>query len=71
MDTKNLSYFSYIYWKEKILYIWGLIYIFILCFFPIPEKKGVRTKGGHDDGKGGYDNSGGMGKSGFGCGSGG
>ncbi len=65
------SIFSIEYWKKKILYIWSFIYLFILCFFPIPEKKGVKTRGASSDGKGGYDNKGGFGKTGFGCSSGG
>ena len=73
MDSRNISCFSWIYWKTKFEYIWSIIYLFLLCFFPIPEKKGIKTRGATSDGKGGYDNRGGFGKtgSGFGCSSGG
>ena len=73
MNSEKLSYFSWTYWKIKIENIWSIIWLFILCFFPLPEKRGVKTKGAVSDGRGGYDNRGGFGKtgSGFGCGSGG
>ena len=73
MDSRNLSVFSWMYWKTKIQYIWSIIYLFILCFFPLPEKRGVQTRGATPDGRGGYDNRGGFGKTsrGFGCSSGG
>ena len=66
MDSRNLSYFSWVYWKTKIEYIWSIIYLFLLCFLPLPEKKGIRTTGATSDGRGGYENRGGMGKRGFG-----
>ena len=72
MDSRNLSIFSWMYWKTKIEYIWGIIYLFLLCFFPIPERKGVRTASASDNGRGGFDNRNGYGKRGFGgCGGGG
>ena len=73
MDSRKMSIFSFVYWKTKIEYIWSIIWLFILCFFPIPERKGVKTSGAVSDGRGGYDIRGGYGKSGsgFGCSSGG
>ena len=72
MDSRNLSIFSWMYWKTKIEYIWGIIYLFLLCFFPLPESKGVRTASASDNGRGGFDNRNGYGKRGFGgCGGGG
>ena len=71
MDSKNLSFFSLTYWKIKFEYIWSIIYIFLLCFLPIPEKKGIKTEGAIDNGRGGYTNLGGYGKSSRGCSGGG
>ena len=66
MDSRNISYFSWIYWKTKFEYIWSIIYLFFLCFLPLPEKKGVRTASATDDGRGGFDNRNGFGKRGYG-----
>ena len=66
MDSRNVSYFSWVYWKTKIEYIWSIIYLFLLCFLPLPEKKGVRTTSATDDGRGGFENRNGFGKRGYG-----
>ena len=68
MDSRNLSYFSLVYWKTKIEYIWSIIYLFLLCFFPLPERKGIKTASATDNGKGGFDNRNGYGKRGYGGG---
>ena len=72
MDSRNLSIFSWVYWKTKFEYIFSILYLFYLCFFPLPEKKGIKTASATDNGRGGYDNNNGLGKRGYGgCGSGG
>ena len=66
MDSRNISCFSWIYWKTKFEYIWSIIYLFFFFFLPLPEKKGVRTASATDDGRGGFDNRNGFGKRGYG-----
>jgi hypothetical protein len=34
MDAHSLSYFSVQYWKEKILFIWGIIVLFFSTILP-------------------------------------
>ena len=68
MDSRDLSYFSWMYWKSKFEYIWSIINLFLLCFLPLPERRGVRTASATDNGRGGFDNRNGHGQRGYGGG---